>query len=101
MFGYSNDCKDLPMLVEWILTDGKYEISTKNHRLQIMNKGILFTNNGSSPIDFWGSDYIQTADVDLESDPNIKPIGSSTEPFTGSYDGNHFAITDWLIYKHI
>ena len=83
------------MSIEWILTEDKYEVSTKNHLLQIMSKGTRFTETGTPPSDYWSSDYIQTADIDLESDSMINPIGSSTEPFGGSYDGNHFAITDW------
>lgn len=83
------------MSVEWFTTNAKYEISSKNHLLQLMNKGTLFTDTGTPPSDYWSSDYIQTAGVDLDSDSNIKPIGTSTESFSGSYDGSHYAITDW------
>lgn len=83
------------MSVNWILTESKYEISSKNHLLQLMNKGTLFSDTGTPPTDYWSSDYIQVSDIDLESDSSIKPIGSSVESFSGSYNGQGFSITDW------
>ncbi|CAM9889927.1 unnamed protein product [Ectocarpus sp. 6 AP-2014] len=83
------------MSVDWVVNNAKYEISSKEHLLQIMSEGILYTDTGSPPTDYWSSDYIQTVDIDLESDANISPIGTSSEPFTGSYYGSGFSITDW------
>lgn len=84
------------MSVDWVLNNSKYEISSKNHLLQLMSNGTLFSDTGTPPTNYWSSDYIQTDDIDLESDGNISPIGSSTNPFTGSYDGSGFSITDWV-----
>lgn len=83
------------MSIDWVINNSKYEISSKEHLLQLMTKGTLLTDSGSTPTDYWSSDYIQTTDIDLESDSNITPIGTSSEPFTGSYDGSEYAITDW------
>ena len=83
--------------VEWVVTDGKYEVSSRNHLLQIMSQGgnPNLNDTGSPPTAYWSSDYVQTADIDLQADPLVSPIGSSTEPFVGSYDGSGFSITDW------
>lgn len=81
--------------ITWVITDLKYEISSKEHLLQLMNKGSLYTDSGSPPSSYWSSDYIQTVDIDLESDSSITPIGTLSDSFTGSYDGSSFSITDW------
>lgn len=83
------------MSVDWILTGSKYEISSKNHLLQLMSNGTLFSDTGSPPTDYWNSDYVQVSDVDLEMDSNTTPIGSSSEPFSGSFDGSGYSVTDW------
>jgi len=83
------------MSVEWVSSDSKYEISSKNHLLQLMSNGTLFSDTGTPPSNYWSSDYIQVTDIDLESDANIQPIGDSLVPFSGSYDGDNFSITDW------
>lgn len=82
--------------VTWVLNgNSQYEISSKDHLIQLMNSGTLYTNAGSVPIDFYDSDYIQTVDIDLQSDSNIVPLGNATDKFTGSYDGANFAISNW------
>ena len=81
--------------VTWVRQNSKYEISSKEHILQLMSKGELYTDSGDFPVSYWSSDYIQTVSIEMESDVNISPIGSSTEPFTGSFDGDYFSITDW------
>lgn len=82
--------------VTWVLDgNSKYEISSKDHLVQLMNAGTLYTNAGSVPTDFYDSDYIQTVDIDLQSDSNIVPLGNATDKFTGSYDGANFAISNW------
>lgn len=83
------------MSVDWVLNNSKYELSSKNHFLQLMSNGTLFSDTGTPPTNYWSSDYIQTDDVDLESDGNIVPIGNSNDPFSGSFDGSGYAITDW------
>ena len=82
--------------LDWTLdTSSKYEVSSKEHLLQIMSNGTLYTDTGDSPTSYWSSDYIQIVDIDLQTDANITPIGTSLLPFTGSYDGDYFSITDW------
>ena len=81
--------------VTWVRQNSKYEISSKQHILQLMSKGELYTDNGDCPISYWSSDYIHTASIEMDSYVNISPIGSSTEPFTGSFDGDYFSITVW------
>ena len=86
--------------VNWVLdANSKYEISTKDHLLQLMHQGALYTNIGSVPPDWILSSFIQTADIDLEGDStNIVPIGTGvyTEGFRGEYDGNGFTIFNWV-----
>ncbi len=41
--------------------------------------------------------YIQTADIDLSSISNFIPIGSNSNRFTGTYNGNGFKITNLTI----
>ena len=83
------------MSVEWVKNNSKYEVSSKEHLLQLMSKGSLYDDSGSSPVDYWGSDYVQVADIDMETDSNISPIGRPADPFSGSYDGAQYAVTDW------
>lgn len=88
--------KIMATTVTWVLdANSKYEISSKEHLLQLMNEGILYTNTGSVPGQWYGEDYIQTADIDLEGDStNIKPIGGPVG-FSGEYDGNGFTVSNW------
>lgn len=82
--------------ITWVLdVNSKYEISSKDHLVQLMNSGLLYTNAGTSPSDFFNSDYIQTIDIDLDNDVNIVPLGNATDKFTGSYDGGNFTISNW------
>lgn len=84
--------------VTWVLdADSRYEISSKDHLIQLMHNGELYTNAGSVPSNFMRSPYIQTVDIDLEHDPNIQPIGLTSNPFTNNsvYDGGNFTISNW------
>lgn len=85
-----------PTVVTWVLDgDSKYEVSSKEHLLQLMNGGTLYANAGSTPSNFLTSDYIQTVDIDLEGDStNVKPIGAASQ-FSGEYDGNGFTVSNW------
>lgn len=84
------------MSVTWVLNgDSKYEISSKEHLLQLMSQGSLYTDAGTPPADFWDGDYEQTADIDLNADTNITPIGVNGDTFSGSYDGGNFSISNW------
>ena len=52
-----------------------------------------------------GSHFIQTADIDATDTANwndgngFVPIGSSTDPFTGSYDGQGHSITNLMVNR--
>ena len=80
------------MIVTWVLDNGSYEVSSKEHLLQIMQSGSLFQNAGSVPPNYRSVNFVQTADIDLESDiANIRVISS----FSGTYDGQGFAVSNW------
>lgn len=83
-----------PIVVDWVLdANSKYEISSKEHLINLMNNGTIYQNTGSVP-PAWTSDaFIQTVDIDLENDStNIRPIGGN---FFGEYDGNGFTVSNW------
>lgn len=85
------------MSVTWVVNgNSKHEISSKEHLLQLMSNGTLYTDAGSPPATYLDGDYEQTVDIDLEADSNITPIGDSTSRFTGSYDGAGFSISNWI-----
>jgi len=81
------------MSVHWVVSGtGSYEVSSKNHLLQLMHNGGKFANTGTPPSSYMSSSYVQTSDIDLESDiSNIKPI----TVFRGVYDGQGFRISNW------
>ncbi|CAM9201731.1 unnamed protein product [Pylaiella littoralis] len=81
------------MSVTWVLNaDSKHEISSKEHLLQLMHKGALYTDAGSPPSDYLAAAYLQTADIDLADDhADIVPI----DVFAGEYDGGLHTISNW------
>jgi hypothetical protein len=87
--------------VAWVRdANSRYQVSSRRHLVQIMHNGTKYTNTGSPPAEFWaaGTEYIQTADIDLLGDPtDITPIGlnDSTLYFYGGYDGGNFAISNY------
>lgn len=84
------------MSVTWVSSGNQYEVSSKEHLLQIMNQGSLYADAGSPPSNFWGSSYVQTIDIDLIDDhEDIRCIGDDTNNFTGEYDGGLFQISNW------
>ena len=84
------------MPVTWVLNESsRYEVSSKDHLLQIMHQGSLYTDAGTPPSIYWESDYEQTVDIDLGADSNISPIGTSGDNFKGKYDGGNFSISNW------
>ena len=88
-----------PLPVNWVLdANSKYEISSREHLLQLMNEGTLYSNTGPVPTDWTSSDFIQTIDIDLLGDSTyIKPIGRDPiVGFRGEYDGNGFTISNWV-----
>lgn len=82
------------MSLVWTLTGGSYEVSSKEHILQIMSLGNLYTDSGDSPTSYMTNSYIQTNDLDLDSE-TVTPIGTNTIPFTGEYDGSNYVISNW------
>lgn len=78
--------------------NSNYEVSSPEHLKQIMHKGALYTDAGSPPSSYWaaGTNYKQTADIDLLSDStDIRPIGVAGDGFSGEYDGGEFKISNW------
>eukprot|EP00903_Cladosiphon_okamuranus_P010452 g9888.t1 len=82
--------------LEWTVdAEGRHEVATAEH-LQIMQRGLLYYDEGQFPSDHWSASYIQTADIDLsDCHAKIMPIGNATTSFTGQYDGGHFKISNW------
>lgn len=87
------DTSTVTPTVDWVQdSSSRYEVSSKEHLLQIMQNGTYLPNTGSTPANYRSVSFIQTADIDLESDiANIVPIST----FTGTYDGQNFAISNW------
>ena len=89
--------------VTWVLNGSSYEVSSKEHLLQIMQLGtftgddlITYSPGGSVPPSYITSDFIQTVDIDLEQDSNCFPVGRLTgTAFTGIYDGGSFSISNF------
>lgn len=87
--------------VTWVLdANSKYEVSSREHLIQIMHDGAIYTNAGDVPTppdNLWGrADYIQTADIDLLGDStNIRSMGYSSN-WVGEYDGNGFTVSNWV-----
>ena len=82
------------MSITWV-QDGssRYEISSKEHLLQLMHGGTLYNDLGSSPTSYEAGSYIQTVDIDLINDhANITPGISLVN---GMYDGDTFKISNW------
>lgn len=79
--------------VSWVKNDdSKYEVSSKEHLLQIMHNGALYANDGTFPSDFLTADFIQTADIDFNNDStSVTPITI----FKGEYDGDNYAIKNY------
>lgn len=79
--------------VNWVLDgNSNYAVSSKEHLIQIMNNGSVYSNSGSTPTSWGGSQYIQTADIDLLGDStNIKPFNLG-----GEYNGAGFTISNWV-----
>ncbi len=85
------------MSVTWVQdANSRYEISSVQHLLQLMNQGSLYTDSGTPPSDYWDALYIQTVDIDLATHhANITPIGTTAGAFQGGYDGNLYKISNW------
>lgn len=84
-------------VLEWVLGDNGYEVSSKEHLIQIMSYGTAYENSNKPPPSYWKASYIQTVDIDLSDTPGVKIIGTSRLPFSGIYDGGSFKISNWSI----
>lgn len=64
---------------------GKFEISSKEHMLQLMNKGAMYTDLGvERPTMYWTHHYAQTAEINLEGyQEHVVCIGDEDTRFTG------------------
>jgi len=83
-------------IVTWVQdANSRYEISSPEHLIQLMNQGTVYTDAGSFPTSYWSSAYIQTQDIDLSAyHSSIVPIGYPTA-FTGEYNGDEYKISNW------
>ncbi len=85
--------------VNWTInSNGFYNISSANHLDLLMNNGSIagLTSIGSFPTNWWGSKYIQTANIIYTKLPTN--IGNSSTNFTGIYDGQQYEIQN-LFYN--
>ena len=87
--------------VTWVVDpDGRHEVSSPEHLIQIMHKGDKFTDAGSPPANYLGSttSYIQTADIDLKNyHADITPIGGE-DYITATYDGGGHSVANWELH---
>ncbi len=86
------------MSVTWSQNgSGQYLVESKEHLLQLMHNGTLYTDAGTPPADYWASSYLQTSDIDLANDEaNIALIGNdASDFFSGEYDGGLLSIANW------
>lgn len=67
-----------------------YEINTASDVADL----VVAVNGGA---DQSGVYFLQTADIDLSTFGNFTPIGLPTAPFSGSYDGNGYAVINLSI----
>lgn len=79
--------------------EDKFEVATKQHLLQLMNKGALYTDLGDRPTDsttYWTHHYVQAAEIDFAGDiADVVHIGDETTTFLGSYEENGFEVLNW------
>ena len=87
--------------VTWVVdTDGRHEISSPEHLVQLMHKGEKYTDAGSAPADYIGAatSYIQTVDIDLKNfHADITPIGGE-DHVRATYDGGGHSIANWELH---
>lgn len=89
--------------VDWAQDEfGAYEISSHKHLIQLMTKGAVFADTGSSPSDYRAGSYVQTADINLGGyESAIAPIGQHDDPFVGDYVGGGYSVSDWSYERGI
>lgn len=88
--------------VNWVVdTDGRHEVSSPEHLIQIMHNGEKYTNAGDAPTNYLqeATKYIQTVDIDLKHyHSEIVPIGGETGLFLATYDGGGHSIANWELH---
>lgn len=94
------------MSVTWVLDNGEYLVSSKNHLLMIMQNGsftsnsVTYTPTGDVPT-YLTASYKQTQDIDLESDTNCYSIGQLVGTlFSGSYNGSGYSISNFTAQNY-
>lgn len=73
-----------------VIKDNKYQISSA------ANLAWLAMQTDSTIL---SKEYVQTASIDLSGKQWI-PIGSSAYPFTGTFDGQGYSISNMVVYGH-
>ena len=88
--------------VNWTTDGSTYLIESREHLLQLMNQGSLYTDTGS-PISYTSNlSFRQTVDIDLvDVQDLIEPIFGTTAVTSanGSYDGGGYTISNWSYSK--
>jgi hypothetical protein len=80
--------------VNWVLSNGKYLVSSINHLRCIATRGVGYYTTGNIPDDYNYVNYSQTTDIDC-SNYVMNSIGTSSVPFRGCYDGQNYEIQNW------
>ena len=90
--------------VNWVVdTDGRFEVSSPAHLVQIMHSGEKYTDAGDAPANYLvaATSYIQTVDIDLKNyHSDIVPIGGGDSGrFEATYDGGGHEISNWELHE--
>ena len=86
-------------LPPYLTGEGFYGKGTAENPYEIRNVNDLklLAEKVNSGTDYAGKYFKQTADIDLENEPNWTPIGKSNNPFKGTFDGDGHQITNLKI----
>jgi hypothetical protein len=80
--------------INWVLTNGNYEVSSINHLRCIASMEFFINTTGNPPSNYLSASYIQTTNIDCNGYV-MSPIGTNISPFTGSYNGQNYEIQNW------
>ncbi len=92
-----------PFSLTWAMdANGNYEVSSVAHLVQIMHNGSRYEDEGDAPpagqYMAASTKYIQTTSIDLSQHHGfILPIGTASNMFAASYDGDGFEIRQWAM----
>lgn len=83
-------------LPPYLTGEGFYGKGTAENPYEIRNVNDLklLAEKVNSGTDYAGKYFKQTANIDLENEPNWTPIGKSNNPFKGIFDGGGYKITN-------